>query len=311
MAEAAHIPVLLPEVLAWLAPRPGGRFADLTVGLGGHAAAILRATGPEGWLWGCDRDGQALAEARARLGAEFPGRFELRHGTYDALAGWLPVGGCDGVLLDLGVSSLQLDRPERGFSFRQDGPLDMRMDPGRGPTAADVVNHAGAAELETLFRELGEERHARRIARAVADMRQTTPFQTTRQLAACIERAVPARGDRIHPATRVFQALRMHVNDELPLLRRGLDAAWTALHPGGRLVVISFHSLEARCAKEWSRELARSYAFDGPVDVPELRRPRPPELALLTRKPVLPAAAETAANPRARSAQLRAFGKLR
>ncbi|MFN0068661.1 MAG: 16S rRNA (cytosine(1402)-N(4))-methyltransferase RsmH [Limisphaerales bacterium] len=311
MTDPAHIPVLLPEVITGLGPRDGGRYVDLTVGLAGHAAAILRASGPGGWLWGCDRDGQALAEARARLGAEFPGRFELRHGTYDALAGWLPAGGCDGVLMDLGVSSLQLDRPERGFSFRQDGPLDMRMDPGRGETAADVVNHAPVAELETLFRELGEERHARRMARAVADMRQTTPFQSTRQLAACLERVVPARGDRIHPATRAFQALRMRVNDELGLLRRGLAAAWTALRPGGRLAVISFHSLEARVVKEFGRDRARDYEFDGPVDVPELRRPRPPELALLTRKPVEPSAEEAAANPRARSAQLRVFGKLR
>jgi len=311
MDTCGHIPVLRTEVLAALRPRAGGRYADGTVGLGGHATAILAASGPGGWLFGCDRDGAALAEARRRLERDFSGRFELRHGTYDQLAGWLPAAGLDGVLLDLGVSSLQLDEPARGFSFRRDGPLDMRMDPTRGPSAADVVNHAPAAELEACFRELGEERHARRIARAVAEQRNVTPFHTTLQLADCVARAAPGGGGRIHPATRTFQALRLRVNDELGGLRRGLVAAWTVLRPGGRLAVISFHSLEARIVKEFGRDRARAYDFDGPVDRPEFRRPRAPGLALVTRKPVEPAAAEVAANPRARSAQLRVFEKLR
>jgi 16S rRNA (cytosine1402-N4)-methyltransferase len=306
MASFLHQPVLLAEVIAALRPRTNGRYADGTLGGGGHAAAILKASSPNGWLFGCDRDGAALEAARERL-AEFTGRFELRRGNFAELAGWVPVGSCDGVVLDLGVSSPQLDTPERGFSHQHDGPLDMRMDERQGLTAAELVNQASAEELARLFAELGGERQARRFARAIVRER---PLSTTRQLAGLIERLVPRAGRRTHPATKVFQALRLAVNDELGSLKRGLAAGWSLLKPGGRLAVITFHSLEDRIVKQFGRDLAREYTFPGPVDVPELRQPRPPEARWWQRKAVVPGAAELAANPRSRSAQLRVLEKI-
>jgi len=211
--------------------------------------------------------------------------------------------------LDLGVSSPQLDRPERGFSF-QDGPLDMRMDSRATVTAADLVNGLGEAELVRIFREWGDEPHARRFARAIAQRRQAERFETTGQLARLIERLAPRSGKRRHPATRVFQALRMAVNDEAGSLRSGLAAACTILKRGGRLAVISFHSVEDRIVKEFGREKSRDYTFEGEIDRPEFRKPRAPELKWVSRKAIQPSDAEVAGNPRARSAQLRVMEKL-
>lgn len=306
MAEFVHNPVMLAEVLDAMRPRAGGWYADGTLGGAGHAAAILRASSPSGRLFGCDHDGAALEAARVKL-AEFAGRFEIRHGNFAELADWLPAGSCDGVLLDLGVSSPQLDTAGRGFSFQLDGPLDMRMDTRQTRTAADLLNTASVEELATIFWQLGEERQARYFARAIERER---PLRTTRQLADLIERLAPRAGRRTHPATKVFQALRLAVNDELGSLKRGLKAAWTVLKPGGRLVVITFHSLEDRLVKEFGRELARDYTFPGTVDVPELRQPRTPLGRWAHRKAIKPGEAELAVNPRSRSAQLRILEKI-
>jgi 16S rRNA (cytosine1402-N4)-methyltransferase len=300
---------MMAEVLVALRPGPGGRYADGTIGAGGHAEAILRASAPDGWLDGCDRDGAALDLARDRL-APFAGRFELRQANYAELADWVAPGSCDGVLLDLGVSSMQLDQPVRGFSFQQDGPLDMRMDRRQALTAAELVNERSADELARLFFELGDERRARAIARAIERERGRQRIETTGQLARLIERVAPRRGARIHPATRVFQALRMAVNDEPGSLRRGLEAALKILKPGGRLAVITFHSAEDRMVKDFGRLRARGYEVPGGVDVPELRQPRVPELVRVERKPVRPGVAESRENPRARSAHLRIFEKV-
>lgn len=228
MPNFIHKPVMLEEVLAGLTPRSGGWYVDGTVGGGGHASAILRASAPDGWLFGCDRDGEAIEAARRRLQTEFPGRFELRQGPFSELTDWVPPGTCDGVLLDLGVSSPQFDRPERGFSFQQDGPLDMRMDQRQDLTAARLVNEADPRELARIFWELGEERYSRPIARAIERERQERPFQRTRQLAELIERMTPGgKGRRIHPATRVFQALRLAVTMSCECWRRG----WRRLGP--------------------------------------------------------------------------------
>lgn len=300
--------MLLNEVLAALRPVSGGCYADGTIGGAGHAVAILRASSPAGWLYGCDRDGMALSAATAAL-AEFSGRFELRRGNYDGLAGWVPAGGCDGVLLDLGVSSPQLDLPARGFSLKADGPLDMRFDQRAALTAAQLVAESSAEELAGMFWELGGERHSRRVARAIVAERESRPLVSTRQLAELVERVVP-RGGRVHPATKVFQALRIAVNDELGSLERGLASAWTILKRGGRLAVITFHSGEDRMVKRFGRAREKDYEVTGAVDVPELRRPRPPQLRWVERRAILPGDAELAANPRARSAQLRVMEKL-
>ena len=304
-----HKSVLVVEVLAALQPRPGGRYVDGTLGGGGHAAAILEASAPTGWLLGCDQDADAVEAARGRLAA-FGGRCELRHGDFAGLAGWLERESCDGVLLDLGVSSPQLDRPDRGFSFQQDGPLDMRMDRSRAFSAADLVNTASVGELARILRAFGEEPEAGRLARAIGEARHSTRFTTTGQLSSLIERVKPRRGARRHPATRVFQALRMAVNDELGSLPRGLAAALEILKPGGRLAVITFHSVEDRVVKAFGREQARDYAVNGAVDVPELRRAVVPRLRWVSRKAIQPGADEMAANPRARSAHLRVMEKL-
>jgi 16S rRNA (cytosine1402-N4)-methyltransferase len=305
-----HNPVMVEEVLAALGPKAGGIYADGTLGSGGHAAAVLRASGPTGWLFGCDRDGAALEAAGAPLAAEFAGRFELRRGNFAELPDWVPAGRCDGVLLDLGVSSPQLDWAERGFSFQHDGPLDMRMDTRQALTAAELVHSASADELAKIFRDYGDEPEARRMARAIERDRQVRRFATTRQLAELIERIAPRHGRKAHPATRVFQALRIAVNDEIGSLRRGLVGAVQLLKPGGRLAVITFHSLEDRVVKVFGREQARDYVVPGEVDVPELRQPRVPVLRVVTRKAIGASDAEVAANPRARSAQLRVFEKV-
>lgn len=309
MPEFIHKPVLVSEVLQALQPQGGGVYADGTIGAGNHARAILEASSPTGWLYGCDRDGSALAAAKAEL-APLAGRFDLRQMNFSELAAWIPAGTCDGVLLDLGVSSPQLERPERGFSFQHDGPLDMRMDQRSGTTAAELVNALPEAELARIFWEFGQEAQSRRFAKAIVKDRQARRFETTRQLAELIERLSPRRGQARHPATQVFQALRIEVNNETNSLRSGLAAALSILRAGGRLAVITFHSLEDRIVKEFGRERARDYTFEGAVDVPELRRPAAPELRWVNRKAIQPGEAELAENPRARSAQLRVMEKL-
>jgi len=306
--EYFHKSVLITEVLAALQPRPGGRYADGTIGGGGHSAALLRASAPDGKLFGCDRDGAAVQAARARL-EEFAGRFEIRQGSFAGLDQWIEAGSCDGVVLDLGVSSPQLDWPERGFSFQSDGPLDMRMDPAQELTAAALLQQTGVEGLAKIFWEFGGEAHSRRIARAIERERETRPMERTRQLAELIERVSPRGGRKAHPATKVFQALRLAVNDELGHLQRGLEAAVKILKPGGRLAVISFHGLEDRVVKKFGSRLSRDYEANEP-DVPELRRPRPALARWVRRKAIMPGAAELSANPRSRSAQCRVLEKL-
>ena len=300
---------MVREVLDALQPRPGGRYTDGTLGGGGHAAAILAASSPTGWLYGCDRDGDAIDAAARRL-SEFAGRHEIRRGNFSELGDWVPSGSCDGVLLDLGVSSAQLDVAERGFSFQQEGPLDMRMDSRQALTAAELVNTSGEQELAKVFWEFGGERNSRRFARAIVREREQYRFETTRQLAECIERLAPRHGKKAHPATRVFQALRIAVNDEIGSLQRGLAVAKDILKSGGRLAVITFHSLEDRIVKDFGRARARDYTFTGGMDVPELREPRAPEMKIVSRRAIKPGAAELAENPRSRSAQLRVMEKI-
>jgi len=273
---------------------------------------LLAASGPDGRLLGLDRDPHALAAAAAVL-APFGDRARLARCPFDQVAdtarehGFVPA---DGIVMDLGVSSRQLDDPARGFSFRHEGPLDMRMDPRGSVTAADLVAELPEGELADLFFELGEERHSRRVARAVVRERQKAPITTTTRLAAVVEAAVPRRKGpaRIHPATRVFQALRIAVNDELGQIDRGLDAAFDILAEGGRMAVISFHSLEDRMVKQRFRDWRTGCTC--PPAFPECRCGRVPRARLLTRGAVKADAAEVAANPRSRSARLRAVEKL-
>ena len=309
MTEFIHEPVLLEEVLLALQPAAGRLYVDGTVGGGGHAEAILEASGPGGRLVGFDRDDWALAAAARRL-KRFGDRLELHREPFAGLAKCLAKASCDGVLLDLGVSSPQLDEAERGFSFQVEGPLDMRMDRRQPVSAAQLVNELEAGELATIFWELGGERRSRRIARAIVEQRDMQRIETTLQLADTVERTCPRRGARTHPATGVFQALRMAVNDELGQVQAGLDAAWSVLKPGGCLAVITFHSGEDRLVKQFSRRLAKPYTVRGDVDVPELREPREPLARELSRKAVKPSDAEVGRNPRSRSAQMRAMEKL-
>jgi len=297
------------EVVEALEPWRGGWVVDGTVGAGGHALCLLQAGGSRLFLLGLDRDPDALELARHRLEG-FGSQVVLRRATFDrigeelAALGW---EGADGILLDLGVSSMQLDTAERGFSFQRPGPLDMRM--GRGaetaPTAAELLARLEEDELARLFRELGEEPHARRIARAVVAAREEAPLQTTDQLARLVERAVPpaARRGRLHPATRVFQALRLAVNDEMGMLERFLQNVPRWLRPGGRLVVISYHSLEDRRVKQAMAAWARPCTC--PPELPVCVCGRRPLFTLPRRKALRPRPQEVAANPRARSARLR------
>lgn len=311
MTDFSHQPVLLAEVLAALRPRAGGRYFDGCCGGAGHSAAILEASSPTGFLYACDQDGDAVAAATEDL-ARFAGRFELRRMNFSEAAAWVPGGVCDGALLDLGVSSHQLDTAERGFSFQADGPLDMRMDRRRPRTAADLVNQRPPAELAQIFWEYGDERESRRIARAIGEERTMYRIESTRQLATLVARVSPRHGRRVHPATRVFQALRIAVNDELGALESGLAAAMELLKTGGRLAVISFHSLEDRVVKEFMRTECRDYDLPPDVteDLPHLRTPRAPRAVLVNRKPIRPSARELEINPRARSAQLRVLEKI-
>jgi 16S rRNA (cytosine1402-N4)-methyltransferase len=305
-----HKPVMLREVLDCLSVRSGGGWVDGTCGGGGHSEAILEASIPDGFLWACDRDGDAIEAATERLGRH-EGRWELKRMNFSALDQWLGRGRADGVLLDLGVSSYQLDEASRGFSFQADGPLDMRMDVRGGMTAAELVNGWGVGEMARIFRELGGEPEAGRMARAIEAERRVRPFTGTGQLAACIERVSPRRGRRAHPATRCFQAIRMVVNGELEALEAGLEAAWRVLKRGGRLVVITFHSGEDRMVREFMRTEAREYDMPpGQPDVPELRIPRAARARLVSRKAIQPSEEEQLENPRARSAQVRVAEKL-
>ncbi len=301
-APDPHVPVLLAPILARAAPI-GGVWLDGTLGAGGYTRALLDAGAAR--VVAVDRDPDCLAMARDWAAARGD-RLTLVEGNFADLdtiameAGAAPLAG---VVLDLGVSSMQLDRAERGFSFTRDGPLDMRMGQA-GPSAADLVNTLPEAELAAMLREYGEERAARRIARAIAADRGQTPFTRTRQLAALVERLLPpARPGQMHPATRTFQALRIAVNDELGALVRGLAAAERALAPGGVLAVVTFHSLEDRVVKRFLK-LRSGGGGGGSRHAPE-RRPEPARFELLTRKAVPPEDAETARNPRARSAKLR------
>ncbi len=290
--STVHIPVLASEVVTFLRPRPGGGYLDATVGLGGHAEAILAAAGEAAELVGLDRDAEALEQARTRL-AVFGARVTLHHARYEVLDQVVaPDARFDGILFDLGVSSFQFDEPERGFSFTREGPLDMRMDRSTGATAAELLRRLPERDLADLIYRFGEERFARRIARAIHARRHTDPIRTTTALADLVAAAVPRSQwpRHIHPATRTFQALRIAVNDELRGLSGALDAAAGRLAPGGRLAAISFHSLEDRIVKQTWRRLQAERG-----------------MRVVTRKPVGPAEAEVTANPRARSAKLRAL----
>lgn len=308
LSGVEHRPVLLNEAIEALAVRPGRWYVDGTVGLGGHAAAILEASSPDGRLLGIDADPDALVTARERL-AHFGERVRLVRGNFRDLAviaraeGFAPVAG---VLLDLGVSSFQLGPAGRGFSFLWDQPLDMRMDPDQPISARDIVNSYTAQELADLISRYGEERRGRVIARAIVRAR---PITTTVQLARVVEQAVGRARSRIHPATRTFQALRIAVNRELDALTAALRAAHDLLEaPGGRLVVISFHSLEDRIVKEFLRRASRDCLC--PPQTPVCVCGHRATLRLLTRGAVVPSPAEVAANPRARSARLRAAVRL-
>lgn len=302
-----HQPVLYHEIIHALQPKSPGFYVDGTVGAGGHARGILEACAPDGRLLGLDLDPQALALAGETL-APYQPRFHLLQASYAALdsvllqLGWPPV---QGILLDLGLSSMQLDHPERGFSFLHDGPLDMRFDPRQPVSAADLVNTLPEAELADLLYRYGEERNARQIARAIL---QARPVQTTRQLAAVIEALSPRRGDRLHPATRTFQALRIAVNRELDAIQSALPQAVAALAPGGRLAIISFHSLEDRLVKEFFRRESRDCLC--PPRQPVCTCGHVATLKEITRKPITPGKAEIEQNPRARSAKLRVAEKI-
>ncbi len=306
---AEHTPVLLDEVLAGLAVQADGRYCDATFGRGGHTAALLAQLGPAGRVCAIDRDPEAIAAGRARFAGE--PRLTLVRGSFGRLgelvrsAGW--ESGLQGVLLDLGVSSPQLDEARRGFSFMQDGPLDMRMDNESGSSAAQWLARAGEREIADVLFRLGEERFSRRIARAIVAARATAPLATTGELAALVAAAVPTREPGKHPATRTFQAIRIHVNRELEEAEAALPQAVDLLAAGGRLCVISFHSLEDRLVKRFMRRAAQGDpVYAGLPDVPAHARPR----LRLVGGAVMPEAAEVARNPRARSAVLRVAQRL-
>jgi 16S rRNA (cytosine1402-N4)-methyltransferase len=298
--SARHIPVLARRVIDWLAVKPGGLYVDATFGGGGYTRAILQT--PNARVIGIDRDRNAIT-AGASLVEAAQGRLDLVEDRFSNLDEVLGEGNlADGIVFDLGVSSMQLDEAARGFSFRLDGPLDMRMG-GDGPTAADVVARASERDLAAIVARLGEEKHARAVARAIVTARSERPIGSTRALAAVVESVVHAREGAIHPATRTFQALRIFVNEELAELALGLAAAERALKPSGRLVVVAFHSLEDRIVKTFLA--ARSRAPAGSRHRPELAAP-PPTFRVLTQRPQTAEPAELADNPRARSAKLRA-----
>ena len=304
-----HVPVMLPEVIEALAPRADAAYLDATFGGGGYAAAILDAAPCT--LWAIDRDPDAIARGAA-LAQRHPGRLHLVHGGFGDMLALLAERGAsrlDGVVMDLGVSSFQIDDPARGFSFRTDGPLDMRMD-HNGVTAADLVATLPERELADTLYQFGEERLSRRIARAIVLARAEAPITTTTQLAAVIRRVVPKDGSGIDPATRSFQALRIRVNDELGQIERALTQAATLLTPGGRLVVVSFHSLEDRIVKRFMTEMAGRTPSPSRHDPRGLTDRPTAHFRLLHARARRPGDAETSINPRARSARLRAIERL-
>jgi 16S rRNA (cytosine1402-N4)-methyltransferase len=309
-ADGRHVPVMLAEVLQTLAPRPDARYLDGTFGGGGYAGAILEAA--DCTLYAIDRDPDAIARGAA-LAARFAGRLHLLEGRFGDMLALLEAAGAgllDGVVLDLGVSSFQLDEIDRGFSFRGDGPLDMRMSK-HGKSAADLVNTLGESELADVLYQLGEERYSRRIARVIVAARREEPITTTARLAALVRGCVPRDPSGIDGATRSFQALRLAVNDELGEIERGLAAAAQLLAPGGRLVVVAFHSLEDRIVKRFMAAQAGRSAGMSRHDPGALaQRAAPAAFRLLTPKALRPGRAETTANPRARSARLRAIERI-
>lgn len=311
--EAGHTPVMPDEVLEALAPAPGSLQIDATAGGGGHTERILEAASPDGRVLGLDADAAAIERVRQRL-ARFGDRLVLRQANFRELAEVAPAAGfgaVDGALFDLGLSSYQLADRERGFGFRAGGPLDMRFDPGRGVPAAELLASLTADELAALFRRYGEEPAAWRIAKAIDAARAEAPVRTAEELAALVERVSPGNPRlrrRIHPATRVFQALRIAVNEELDALSEGLAAAVDLLRPGGRLVVLSYHSLEDRIVKRFLAAERRGCTC--PPEAPVCVCGRAPRLRLVTRPSLTPAEAEIEANPRARSARLRAAERL-
>lgn len=306
-AKQPHISVLLEEVVTALAPRNGAIFVDGTFGAGGYSKALLDAAPCR--VFGIDRDPSAVATGQ-ELARRYDGRFDILGGCFgdmEDLLGEKGIASVDGVTLDLGVSSMQIDQAERGFSFQKDGPLDMRMS-SSGRSAADLVNSLPEGELADIFWRYGEERQSRRIARAIVMDRKETPFTTTRQLAELLRRIVPGSKDGIDPATRTFQGLRIAVNDELGEVERGLAAAERLLAPGGRLAIVSFHSLEDRLVKDFLKDgsgLAARPSRHLPVVATDQARFR-----LLSKKPITASPAELAANPRSRSAKLRVAEKL-
>lgn len=314
---AYHVPVMVREVLSFLAVRPGGFWVDATVGGGGHAERILEVSSPDGFLLGIDRDEAAICEASRRLAA-FSGRFSLVLGNFREIdgivqragAGHEGFAGPDGILFDLGVSLRQLEDATRGFSYKVDMPLDMRMGPDARLSARDIVAEWSRDELTRILRDYGEERWASRIAEFIVRERERNPIETTGQLVEVIKEAIPegARRTGSHPAKRVFQAIRIAVNDELRALEEGLARALECLRPGGRMVVISYHSLEDRIVKTFFARNARGCTC--PPDLPVCVCGNRPTLRVITRKPVLPGDDEVENNPRARSARLRACEKF-
>jgi 16S rRNA (cytosine1402-N4)-methyltransferase len=302
-----HTPVLYQNVLTALSLRAAGRYIDGTLGAGGHAFGILEATSPDGLLLGLDRDPQALMVASRNL-KRFEGRTFLRQRSYADMRipakelGW---EGVDGILLDLGLSSMQLATAERGFSFQNEGPLDMRFDPEEGQSAYDLVNNLGVEELADILWRYGEESRSRRIARAIDRSR---PLKTTTELASVVSEAVGRSRKGIHPATKTFQALRIAVNDELQVLERGLEAGIELLNPGGRFVVISFHSLEDRIVKRTFRRESKDCIC--PPELPVCVCDHEAQIKILTPKPIRPDESEIRANPRSRSAKLRSAERL-
>lgn len=309
-AEFTHEPVMLEEVMRWLVVKPEGIYVDATVGGAGHAHAILERTGAT--LIGIDCDGDALAAAERRL-AVFGSRKMLVRANFAGLSqvlDTLNIQRVDGVLMDLGVSSHQLDTTSRGFSFNRDAPLDMRMDQTLKLCAYDIINHFSQDELERIIRSYGEERMAARIARVIVRKRQDAPIETTQALSGLVAGAMPAamRHQKTHPATRTFQAIRIAVNRELDSILPGIEAAVAALNPGGRLCMISFHSLEDRIVKNAFRDQASNCVC--PKDIPYCVCSKKARVSILTKKSITPSAEETAVNPRARSARLRAVQRI-
>ncbi len=312
--KVGHMPVLVDEVMSMLAAIPGSLQIDATVGGGGHTERILEATNPDGRLLGLDADGAAIARVDGRLRPRYGNRLVLRQANFREIGAVAPdagFGAVDGMLFDLGLSSFQLGDAERGFGFRTGGPLDMRFDTSRGVPAAELLATLDRTELSALFRRFGEEPQANRIANAIVAARATAPVSTAEELAALIERVAPGNPRvrrRIHPATRVFQALRIAVNAELDALQEGLASAIDLLRPGGRLVVLSYHSLEDRIVKRFFAAERRGCVC--PPEIPVCVCGKNPRLRLVTRPSLTPTADEIAANPRARSARLRAAERL-